>query len=115
MSKRIKVSVKSPSCRYTCDMMFPIGMFVNRELQNAECGEIVHFDNWRDNKWELIHKRFVNINSSEFTWLKYLIFGYIRTDDLLKKWNAECILAGKGKNAFDKDRVLYCEFVKVDN
>lgn len=62
---------------------------------------------WRRDKFVLLRKAKVAVNTSCFTLLLKSIYGEGATwQNLSEEWRARCIVEGLGKEAFDSENVL---------
>lgn len=97
--------------------LLAIGMYCNRELQNAKIGQIVEFwQDWRHDKRVLVRKCKVQIKSSVFTFLAQSIYGdRTRIVDMLAKWEAFAVNEGIGKDGFDRESCLLIEVRPVED
>lgn len=88
--------------------MLPIGLYCNSRLRNAPSGALLEFwDGWRHSKYTLVQKCEVPTASSAFTFLCKAIYGNeMKYETLCRKWEADCIVEGLGRNGFDRDKVL---------
>ena len=68
--------------------LLPIGMYCNKELQNAAPGSLVKlWQDWRHERRVLVRKCRIQINSSVFTFLAKSLYGErTRIADMLAKW-----------------------------
>lgn len=109
-TKTIKILATPPNKEH-CYVILPIGLYCNRELQNAKEGdELVFQDSWSREKRKFIRSCKVKVNSEVFTFLiKSLIRDWHDKDTVFKRWEAECQIQGIGKNAFSKEEVLLIE------
>ena len=69
-------------------MLLPIGIYCNKELQNAAPGSLVElWQDWRHERRVLVRKCRIQINSSVFTFLAKSLYGErTRIADMLAKW-----------------------------
>lgn len=89
----------------------PFGLYCNKELQQAEPGDVVTFcEGWRQEKRVLVRKCKIAVNSSVFTFLSKSIYGeHITAKELFGRWQAWAIVQGLGEDGFDTDNVLLIE------
>ena len=84
-------------------VLLPIGIYCNKELQNAASGSLVElWQDWKHERRVLVRKCRIQINSSVFTFLAKSLYGErTRIADMLAKWRevydvpwdeAECML-----------------------
>lgn len=95
--------------------ILPIGLYCNRELQNARIGSILEFCvDWRRDKRRLARKCNVEVQSSIFTFLIKSLYGERMTwASLSERWRAECIIDGLGRNAFSETEVMLIEVEEI--
>ncbi|MCM1216528.1 MAG: hypothetical protein NC209_03950 [Alistipes sp.] len=95
--------------------LLPFGLYCNRGLQNARIGDVVEFQtDWRIDKRRLVRKCKVEVNSGVFTFLLKSLYGErTRWEDLHKRWEAECIIEGLGRDAFSKTEVILIEVEEI--
>lgn len=69
-------------------MLLPIGIYCNKELQNATPGSLVElWQDWRHERRVLVWKCRIQINSSVFTFLAKSLYGErTRIADMIAKW-----------------------------
>lgn len=95
--------------------VLPFGLYCNRELQNAQIGDVVEFCvDWRRDKRRLVRKCKVEVQSSVFTFLMKSLYGERMTwVELSKRWRAECIVKGLGRDAFSEKECLLIEVEEI--
>lgn len=95
--------------------ILPIGLYCNRELQNAKIGSILEFCvDWRRDKRLLVRKCKVEVQSSTFTFLMKSLYGEHMTWAMIsERWRAECIVEGLGRDAFSETEVMLIEVEKT--
>lgn len=108
MKRSIKLYQLAPKQMQTMFAIVPYGLYLNKALQKAENGSILEFQtDWRRDKFVLIRKCKLAVNSSAFTLLLKSIYGEDASwQNLSEQWRAQCIVEGLGKDAFDPDNVL---------
>lgn len=108
MKRTIKIYQTPPKALDGTLAIVPYGLYLNRQLQKANPGELLEFRvEWRRETFTLLHKAKLKVNSSAFTLMLKMIYGEFMTwSKLSEQWRAECILEGLGKDAFDTDTVL---------
>lgn len=91
--------------------LVPIGLFMNRELQRAQIGDIVAFQTeWRIDRAILIRRCRIAVKSSIFAFMAKLIYGeHTRIDDIIRKWENLAILDGFGRDGIDREDCLLIE------
>lgn len=108
MKRPIKLYQLAPKPMQTSFALVPYGKFLNTHLQKATAGQIIDFCvDWRRDRFILIRKCKLAVNSSVFTLLLKSIYGEDATwQKLSEEWRARCIVEGLGKDAFDPDNAL---------
>lgn len=108
MNRPIKIYQLAPRETQNTLCIVPFGRYLNVKLQKASAGDILDFIvNWRRDRYILIRKATVAVNSSCFTLLLKSIYGEEATwQSISEQWRANCILDGLGASAFDTDNVL---------
>lgn len=119
MKRPIKIHQLAPKEAQTSLCIVPYGRYLNVQLQKASAGAIVDFIvDWRKDRFILIRKAKVAVNTSCFTLLLKSIYGEDATwQKLSEEWRANCIIDGLGKDAFSDSDVLLLEvkpFVKEE-
>ncbi len=96
-------------------VMLPVGLYCNSRLRKARSGTLIEFwDGWRHGKYTLVQKCEIPIASSAFTFMCKAIYGSsVNYNMLCRKWEAECLVEGLGRNGFDRDKVLVIEVKKM--
>ena len=96
--------------------ILPVGLYCNRELQNARIGDVVEFCvDWRRDKRRLVRKCKVVVRSSTFTFLMKSLYGERMTwKELSERWRAECVVAGLGSDAFSETEAMLIEVEKIE-
>lgn len=119
MRRAVKIYQLAPREMQTRFALVPYGMYLNKALQKAENGSVIEFrTDWRGDRFILLRKAAVKVNSSVFTLLLKSIYGEDATwRRLAEQWRARCVIEGLGKDAFDPESVLLVElkpFVKEE-
>lgn len=119
MKRPIKIQQLAPKQGHTQLAIIPYGLYLNKALQKAEAGSVVEFcADWRRDKFVLLRKAKLAVNSSVFSLLMKSIYGEDATwQSLSEQWRAQCIIEGLGKDAFSESEVLLLEvksFVKEE-
>lgn len=117
MSKRV-IQITGPAPKDVKPfVILPMGLYCNRQLQRADAGTELDFaDSWRIERRVLVRKCVVKVNSPVFTFmLRSLLPEWMSAKDLFRRWNAECEVAGLGRDAFSRDEVLLIEVKKREN
>lgn len=112
MAKRaIKIHKLAPKEVQTSFALAPYGRYLNQKLLNAKSGDLVEFCvDWRRDKFVLIRKAKLAVNSSCFNLLLKSIYGEDATwQKLSEEWRAQCVIEGLGSKAFDEQNVLLLE------
>ncbi len=111
MKHPIKLYQLAPKPMQTMFALVPYGKFLNTQLQKASAGAIIDFCvDWRRDRFILIRKCKLAVNSSVFTLLLKSIYGEDATwQNLSEQWRAQCIVEGLGNKAFDEQSVLLLE------
>lgn len=95
--------------------LLPCGLYVNRELQQAQCGNLIEFwTDWRHETRILVNKCRLTVNSSYFTFMSKSIYGqHIRAADLINRWEALCINEGAHKDGFSREECMLIEVESI--
>ncbi|MBD5367270.1 MAG: hypothetical protein HDR82_09805 [Bacteroides sp.] len=111
MKRPLKIYQLAPKEMQTRFAIVPYGKFLNTKLQKAENGSVLEFCvDWRRDKFVLIRKATLKVNSSCFNLLLKSIYGEDATwQKLSEEWRAQCVIDGLGKDAFDPENVLLLE------
>lgn len=114
MTRPIKIHQLAPKEAQTSLCIVPYGLYLNKALQKAQNGSILEFVvDWRRDKFILLRKATLKVNSSCFTLLLKSIYGEDATwQSVSEQWRANCIIDGLGKSAFDEQSVLLLEVKK---
>lgn len=94
----------------------PIGLYCNRELQNATINSVVEFQaSWRKDKRVITNICRFRINSPEFTFMLRSIYGENMTiAKLMERWEAWAVVEGIGKSGFSHDEVIIVEVSNLE-
>lgn len=108
MKRPIKIHQLAPKEAQTRLVIVPYGRYLNTQLQKASAGQIIDFIvDWRKDRFILIRKAKVAVNTSCFTLLLKSIYGEDATwQSISEMWRAQCIIDGLGSSAFDTENVL---------
>ncbi len=108
MKRPIKICQLAPKSMQISFALVPYGKFLNTHLQKATAGAIIDFCvDWRRDRFILIRKCKLAVNSSVFTLLLKSIYGEDATwEKLYDEWRAQCVVEGLGKDAFGPDNVI---------
>ncbi|MDE6536067.1 MAG: hypothetical protein K2K82_08695 [Muribaculaceae bacterium] len=111
MKRPIKLYQLAPKEMQTRFALVPYGRYMNVQLQKASAGAILDFIvDWRKDRFVLIRKATLKVNSSVFSLLLKSIYGEDATwQKLSEEWRAECVIEGLGSKAFSEDDVLLLE------
>ena len=111
MPKPVVIDGRPPKGHDTVMMLMPIGTYCNALIQKAENDSVIEFrDAWRRDKYILLRKCRVPVNSGVFEFLMKSIYGEgMRWKDLLKQWEAWAVVEGIGKRGFSDSEVLLVE------
>ena len=111
MKRPIKLYQLAPKEMQTMFALVPYGRYLNQKLLNAKSGDLVEFCvDWRRDKFVLIRKAKLAVNTSAFNLLLKSIYGEDATwQKLSEEWRARCIVEGLGGKAFDEQSVLLLE------
>ena len=111
MKRPLKIYQLAPKEMQTMFALAPYGRYLNAKLQKAENGSVLEFCvDWRRDKFVLIRKAKLAVNSSCFNLLLKSIYGEDATwQKLSEEWRAQCIVEGLGSKAFDEQSVLLLE------
>lgn len=88
MSRPINILHPIPKGGKTAFAIIPIGMYLNRPLQDAAPNsEICFWQEWRHEKRVLVRKCKIAVNSPVFTFLAKSLYGErTRIADMIAKW-----------------------------
>ena len=88
MSRPINILHPMPKGGKTAFAIIPIGMYLNRPLQDAAPNsEICFWQEWRHEKRVLVRKCKIAVNSPVFTFLAKSLYGErTRIADMIAKW-----------------------------
>ena len=111
MKRPLKIYQLAPKEMQTRFALVPYGRYLNQKLLNAKSGDLVEFCvDWRRDKFVLIRKATLKVNSSVFSLLLKSIYGEDATwQKLSEEWRAQCIVEGLGSRAYDEQSVLLLE------
>lgn len=111
MKRPLKIYQLAPKEMQTSFALAPYGRYLNVQLQKASAGAILDFIvDWRKDRFVLIRKATLKVNSSVFSLLLKSIYGEDATwQKLSEEWRARCIVEGLGSKAFDEQSVLLLE------
>lgn len=109
--KKIKIMQSCPKPLNVGFAIVPIGLYCNRELQNATINSVVEFQtSWRKDKRVITNICRFRINSPEFTFMLRSIYGENMTiAKLMEKWEAWAVVEGIGKEGFDREQCIIVE------
>ena len=111
MKRPLKIYQLAPKEMQTCFALAPYGRYLNVQLQKASAGAILDFIvDWRKDRFVLIRRAKIAVNTSAFNLLLESIYGEDATwQKLSEEWKASCIVEGLGSKAFDEQSVLLLE------
>ena len=111
MKRPLKIYQLAPKEMQTSFALVPYGRYLNTQLQKASAGAILDFIvDWRRDKFVLIRKAKIAVNTSAFNLLLKSIYGEDATwQKLSEEWKARCVVEGLGNKAFDEQSVLLLE------
>ena len=111
MKRPLKIYQLAPKAMQTSLCVVPYGRYLNVQLQTASAGAIIDFIvDWRKDRFVLIRKAKLAVNTSAFNLLLKSIYGEDATwQKLSEEWRAQCIVEGLGSKAFDEQSVLLLE------
>ena len=111
MKRPLKIYQLAPKVMQTRFVFAPFGRFLNTKLQKVENGSVLEFQtDWRRDKFVLIRKAKLAVNTSAFNLLLKSIYGEDATwQSVSEEWKAQCIVEGLGSKAFSEDDVLLLE------
>lgn len=97
--------------------LLPIGLFLNREIQEAKIGDTVEFwTDWRYERAKLVYKCEMSIKTAIFSYLMRLAYGKNMTIvKMLERWNAQSVIEGFGQDGFDRDKCLMIEVKEIES
>lgn len=109
--KKIKIMQSCPKPLNVGFAIVPIGLYCNRELQNATINSVVEFQtSWRKDKRVITNICRFRINSPEFTFMIRSIYGENMTiAKLMERWEAWAVVEGIGKDGIDKEQCVIVE------
>lgn len=109
--KKIKIMQSCPKPLNVGFAIVPIGLYCNRELQNATINSVVEFQtSWRKDKRVITNICRFRINSPEFTFMLRSIYGENMTiAKLMEKWVAWAVVEGIGKDGIDHESCIIIE------
>ena len=111
MKRPLKIYQLAPKEMQTRFALAPYGRYLNKALQKAECGSVIEFCvDWRRDKFVLIRRAKIAVNTSAFNLLLKSIYGEDATwQKLSEEWRAQCVIEGLGSRAYDEQSVLLLE------
>lgn len=111
MSRPIKIQHPTPKERSVAQAILPIGLYCNRELQNATINSVVEFQtSWRKDKRVITNICRFRINSPEFTFMLRSIYGENMTiAKLMERWEAWAVVEGIGAAGIDHENCIIVE------
>lgn len=111
MKRPLKIYQLAPKEMQTSFALAPYGRYLNVQLQKASAGAILDFIvDWRKDRFVLIRRAKIAVNTSAFNLLLKSIYGEDATwQKLSEEWRARCVLDGLGNKAFSEDDVLLLE------
>ena len=111
MKRPLKIYQLAPKEMQTRFALAPYGRYLNQKLLNAKSGDLVEFCvDWRRDKFVLIRRAKIAVNTSAFNLLLKSIYGEDATwQKLSEEWRARCVIEGLGSKAFSEDDVLLLE------
>lgn len=114
--KKIKIMQSCPKPLNVGFAIVPIGLYCNRELQNATINSVVEFQtSWRKDKRVITNICRFRINSPEFTFMLRSIYGENMTiAKLMEKWEAWAIVEGIGKDGIDREQCVIVEVKPIE-
>ena len=106
--RKIKIMQSCPKPLNVGFAIVPIGLYCNRELQNATINSVVEFQtSWRKDKRVITNICRFRINSPEFTFMLRSIYGENMTiAKLMERWEAWAVVEGIGKDGIDKEQCV---------
>ena len=109
--KKIKIMQSCPKPLNVGFAIVPIGLYCNRELQNATINSVVEFQtSWRKDKRVITNICRFRINSPEFTFMLRSIYGENMTiAKLMERWEAWAVVEGIGKDGIDREQCVIVE------
>lgn len=116
MKRPIKIHQLAPKEAQTRLAIAPYGRYLNTQLQKAAAGQLIDFCvDWRKDRFILLRKAKVAVNTSCFTLLLKSIYGEDATwQSVSEAWRAQCIVDGLGSHAYDEQNVLLLEVKKFN-
>lgn len=100
------VEVAFPRATYM--IILPIGVYLNEALQNASIGDLVALkQDWREERFAVLSKSKVAVNTSYFTQLMRSIYGKRMTWEQLQNiWDGQLLPDGYNAKTWYHDKVL---------
>ena len=116
MTKLINILHPTPKGDKTAFAIIPIGMYLNRPLQEAAPNsEICFWQDWRHEKRRIVQITKFRINTPEFTFILRCVYGERMTiAKLFEQWEAECINEGIGLAGFSREEALVVEVANLE-
>lgn len=116
MAKPINILHPIPKGGKTAFAIIPIGMYLNRPLQDAAPNsEICFWQEWRHEKRVLVRKCKVAVNSPVFTFLAKSIYGERMTiTKLFEQWESLAVVEGYGKEGFSRESCIILQVAPLE-
>lgn len=88
--------------------LLPCGLYLNKAMKKAKAGDIVVLgETWRKQKRVLVRKCRVELDTSLGNLIVKHIYGdNARVEDIVERWEAECIVENFGKDAIGEVLLL---------
>lgn len=110
MPRKKPISVKGDFPKPCYFHILPIGEFLNKPIQDAQIGDVIELaqhQGWRKEKFVLLGKSKVAVNTSYFTQLMKAVYGNNMTWQTLEnRWKSELLLDGFNTKTWYHDKVL---------
>lgn len=88
--------------------LVPCGLYLNKAMKNVAPGDVVVLgEAWRKQKRVLVRKCYVDLNTSIGNLIVKHIYGdNARIEDIVERWEAECVVENFGKGAIGEVLLL---------
>lgn len=88
--------------------LVPCGLYLNKAMKNVTPGDVVVLgEAWRKQKRVLVRKCYVDLNTSIGNLIVKHIYGdNARIEDIVERWEAECVVENFGKGAIGEALLL---------
>ena len=116
MSKLINILHPTPKGGKTAFAIIPIGMYLNRPLQEAAPNsEICFWQDWRHEKRRIVQITKFRINTPEFTFILRCVYGERMTiAKLFEQWESLAVVEGYGKEGFSRESCIILQVETIN-